>query len=353
MTMKVQIGMVAEKSGSFVKDVLTWNWTKSLLYWLIISAGTMSECVFLLASLWMSVNSSVHTLVRLYMSEETSIHISQFATAAYVALPELILGLAFVTTLSHIRVWLYDRSISAATWSVLYGLPTLVFLVLSLVTLGCSVASTGFMLPEPLVIIRALAGYTFAFTSLLHAQLGVPQERDRLQEKDDFIVRLREENRANLAALNQEKDAFIADLRRKAETMIADLRCEKQSLQSVIENQNGEIEKQKTLIAESKTAQSELLKAMNKTSDSGLEAYSGECVNWLKSGVKTVSIDEITRYTGHSKRKIEGAITRGYLQTSPRNKELILVSSLTSWLKSVPPSTGKTEEIPMLHIVNE
>jgi len=96
-----------------------------------------------------------------------------------------------------------------------------------------------------------------------------------------------------------------------------------------------------------------LINAVHKSSEDALQAYSEECLNWLRSGTKTVSLEEITRYTGHSKRKIEGAINKGYLQTASRNKELILVSSLVSWLKSVQPSTGKTEETPMLHIVNE
>ncbi len=351
--MKTQALTLANTARGVLKDVLTWNWTKSLLYWLIISAGTMSECVFLLASLWMSVNSSVHTLVLLFVSEDASGHISQFATAAYVALPECILGLAFVTVISHIRVWLYCRSISAAIWTVLYGLPTLVFLVLSLITLGCSVTSTNFQMPEQLIVTRALAGYMFAFTSLLHSQLGVPQERERLQEKDDIIAELQQENEMNLAALRQEKDDLILDLRHKADTIIAALRQEKQSLLATLESQSGEIEKQKELLAESKHAQKQLIEAVNKSDGAALQAYSDECLSWLKSGVKTAFVEEITRYTGHSKRKIEGAITKGYLQTSPRNKDLILISSLVTWLKSVQPSVGKAEETPMLHIVNE
>ena len=322
-------------------SIITWDWTKQLLYWIIISAGTMSECVFLVASLWMSINSSVHPLVRLAMTEDMTGRVSDFATAAYVALPECILGLAFVTVIGHLRIWLYNKSTSAAIWTVLYGVPTIVFLVLSLITLGNSVASNHFIMPEPLVVIRALAGYMFAFTSLLHAQLGVPQERDRMKQKDESLAALRQENATNLATLKKENDESVALLQK-----------EMKSLQETIKNQNEEIEKSKQHLAQSKNAQSELQKAMDKSEDAALQAYSEECIKWLKSGSKTVSLEEISRYTGHSKRKIEGAITKGYLQLASRNKELILMSSLVPWLKSVQPSTGKTEEIPMLHIVN-
>src|SRR5438105_461279 len=97
----------SQRANAVLQSVLTWEWTKKLLYWLIISAGTMSECVFLIASLWMSINASVHPLILLVMNEDTAKHISELSTAAYVALPELILGLAFVTVIAHIRVWFY------------------------------------------------------------------------------------------------------------------------------------------------------------------------------------------------------------------------------------------------------
>lgn len=284
-------------------SMLRWDWTKQLLYWIILSAGTMSECVFLIASLWMSINSNVHPFILLFMSEATSIHISELATAAYVALPECIVALACVTVISHIRMWLYDHTISSGIWSLLYGLPTLVFLVLSVITLGCSVASTHFIMPEPLVIVRAIAAFMFAFTSLLYTRLGVPQERDKLQEKDDCI------------AIEREKNA----------------------------DQSGEIEKLKADLLTSKNAQTALLNTAYKSDETALQAYSEECLNWLKSGVKTVLSEEITRFTGHSKRRIETAITKGYLQVSPRNKDLITVSSLVIWLRNTPPSdTGIT-----------
>jgi hypothetical protein len=293
----------------------------------------MSELAFLVASLWMSVNASVHKFVLLFVNEQMTEHISELATTAYVALPELILALAVVTTLGHIRLWLYDRkNYTALIWAVLYGLPTLVFLVLSLVTVGCSVASITFQMPGPLVVIRALAGYMFAFTSLLYTQLGKPQERDRLTKKD-----------VALAELAQEKDAKIAEL--NAETT---------RLNKIISEQKAVIEEQKTALAESKNIQSELIKAAYKSTESALEAYGEECMNWLKSGVKTVSVEEITRYTGHSKRKIEGAINKGLLQLAPRNKELILTSSLVEWLKITPPTASRKDPdtAPLLHVVN-
>ena len=336
------------------KSFLTWEWTKQFLYWLIISAGTVSECVFLVASIWMSINSSVHPLILSLMSERDAQNITQIATAGYVALPELILGLAFVTVISHIRVWRYNRrDTRALVWTILYGLPTLVFLVLSLVTLGCSVTSTSFIMPMPLVVIRALAGYMFAFTSLLYSQLGVPQEKERLQEKDEMIAGLRRNHETILDVLRKEKDSFIAALRQEKDGTIAELKRNLENITARASEQKAEMENLKASLEQSINAERALHNAIHKSNDEPLAAYSEECIAWLKSGIKTVNLDEINRFTGHSKRVISSAINRGSLQVSPRNKDLILVSSLVNWLKTVQPiASDKPEEKTHLHIVN-
>lgn len=326
-------------------SLFTWDWTKRFLHWLIISAGTVAECVFLIASLWISVNASVHTFVLLFIDETTTQHLTELATAAYVALPELILALACVVTISHVRLWLYDRKNYAAfIWSVLYGLPTLVFLVLSLVTLGSSVLSVNFRLPVPLVVVRALAGYMFAFTSLLYTQLGLPQERDRLQKKDALLAALRNEKDAFIESLRHEKDALIEHIHQEKDALLAEAHRENNRLNEIIQGQRAELQEDKELLAESHNTQMELLKAMNKSSEAALAGYSEECINWLASGVKTVSIEAINHYTGHSKRKIANAITMGNLQTASRNKELVLVSSLVDWLKKTPALLTKDDQ---------
>ncbi len=293
------------------QSLITWQWTKRLLHWIIISAGTMSECVFLIASLWVSVNANVHGFVLMFLSEDATKLLTELATTAYVILPECIVGLAVVVTLGHLRTWLYKKQdYRPALWTVLYGGPTLVFMLLSLATLGCSVANATFEMPGWAVVTRAVAGYMFAFTSLLYTQLGAPQERERLSQKDSII---------------------------------ADLQNETRRLNDLIEHQKAEL-------AQAKQRYEDILHAAHKSSDVALGAYSAECIEWLKSGVKTASVDEINRFTGHSKRKITNAIASGHLQVSPRNKELILTSSLLEWLKHHQPTGDHSS--PALHLVN-
>jgi hypothetical protein len=315
-------------------SLLHWRWSKSLLHWIIISAGTMAECVFLIASLWVSVNANVHKFVLLFINEDTTIHLTELATTAYVALPECIVALAVVTTLSHLRMVRVDKR--AIIWSILFGLPTLVFLVLSLVTLWNAVQSVTFEMPAPLVSTRALAGYTFAFASLLYTQIGIPQEKDRLSKKDELIADLRNEMAQSRADLIREKEEMLTALVTSKDAKIAEL-------QNFIQQISHELSQQKELLTESKTVQSELLKAVNKSSEDALAGYSEACKEWIKSGTKTVLIDEITKFTGHSKRKIASAITNGILAVSSRNKDLILISSLIEWLKNTPPILSLSE----------
>jgi hypothetical protein len=210
-------------------------------------------------------------------------------------------------------------------WTVLFGIPTIVFLVLSIVTLASSVLSTTFLLPEPLVVARALAGYMYAFVSLLYTQLGKPQEVDRLREKDDLIVQLKKEKDDQLAELWREHEGNLTELRANFKKQMADLQLENNRLQVSLKQQNEELARQNGLLEQTKKVQREMEEALNKSADDALGAYSAECKVWLKSGLKSVSIDAISEYTGHSKRKIQGAINSGYLQTTSRNKELILV----------------------------
>src|SRR6185312_8362099 len=105
-------------------SLFTWSWCKSLLYWLIISGGTMAELAFLIGAIWMSLNATVHPFILMFISEDQTRYLSFLATSAYVALPELIVSLAVIVTIGHIRMYVYNRkNWPEIIWIVLYGLP--------------------------------------------------------------------------------------------------------------------------------------------------------------------------------------------------------------------------------------
>lgn len=326
---KINMGTTAK---NIWHGLVTWEWTKRLLFWIIVSAGTMSELAFLLASLWMSVNANVHPFIvhTLHISEDTSTNITYLATTAYVALPECIVALAVITTIGHVRMVVYNpRDFWPWVWSILCGLPAVFFLILSMITLSNAVANVTFTMPVGWVVVRANAAFIYAFSSLLYLWMGKKQEKDRLVEKDELT-----------AQRSQEYELKLAEMERNLSAKIADLAGENQRLQGVIEQQNRDLDARKK-------QQSELQNALNKSSRAGLQAYSQECQEWLTSGIKTALPDEISRFTGHSKRKVNNAIAAGKLQVSPRNKSLVLVHSLVEWLEQNPPSSE-----PDLYVVN-
>lgn len=335
------------------QSLVTWSWTRRLVFWIILSAGMMSELAFLCASLWMSVNANVHPFIvnTLGVSEKTTENLTYLATTAYVALPECIVGLAVITTINHIRVVVYNpKDFWPWLWSFLYGLPAIFFLILSVITLGNAVANVNFTMPTGWVVVRAIAGFSYAFTSLLYVWMGKEQEKDRLAKKDANIAELRHgfalkllSLRKKMADLAREWQREKTQLQQETGHKIIELEKEIIRLQGVISQQNDVLESQKK-------QQSELLNALDKSSRSALDAYSDECKNWLMSGIKTVSVDEIARYTGHSKRKVNNAIAAGKIQSSPRNKALLMVSSVVDWLEQNPPIGEETK--PDLYVVN-
>lgn len=373
------------KLKGILDNIVHWEWTKKLLHWIIISAGTMSECVFLIASLWVSINANVHQFVLLFVNENTTMHITELATTAYVALPECIVGLAVVTTLSHIRVWMYNKKdYRAVIWSVLYGLPTIVFLVLSLITLGCSVASVTFQMPTYLVVTRALAGYMFAFTSLLYTQLGVPQEKDRLQEKDDYIVRLKDNHLEFVAQLRLEKDTIITQLQKQIAdittqfkqenaTSLAALGNDKDmviyrlqqatnSHQETIRLLNEKLEIAREKIENAGQEKQQLLLDIQRKGPQEttaiLEGKPQEIIEWLRStGRSTISISEVNQKTNLSKRKMLYASKHGGIRHT-KNEEIVYIDALIPWIAqefSISNSEQNTDKIIRLdeRVINE
>jgi hypothetical protein len=63
---------------------------------------------------------------------------------------------------------------------------------------------------------------------------------------------------------------------------------------------------------------------------------------WLNQGIKTVALEDIVRVTGHSRQRINGALTSGKLKTDRRNSKLIRVSSVIEWLKTLPAPSVET-----------
>jgi len=292
-----------------LKNIIHFEWTVSLLKWIILVTGTMSECAFLIASIYICLNSGVHNLLLAIMPESMTVRLSELSTAIFIALPECIVFLAVVKTISHFRSWRQTKEKVCFVWFVLFGLPTVTFAVLTVVTIGESVLQVGFLLPPYMVVIRALSAYFFAFVALLYQQIGIPMEVNRLQEKDRLI------------------DEYGSQ--------ISELQDQNKEISSSLKEKNLAIEK---LNAELCNLQNENIETRKLAS----VAISQDNFSWLLSQ-KSVCIEEAISRFGVSKNRIMTAIKNGNLQLTTRNKDRIVAASLHEWL----------EEKPNLRVVNE
>ncbi len=299
---------------SGIEYFLSWQWVKKFLYWLVVSAGTVSECVFLIASLWISINSTVHALVLKMVSEATSETLSQLSVASFTSLPEIIVGLAFVTTYGHIKNFCLHRKRSSLTWGILFGTPTLVFMGLSLWTLGASSLHIGYEMPPFVVATRALAGYLYGFLSMLFVLIGEPDYADLVNGLKGDVARLKAENdtlKVNFAhELNQVRQQSKATLEEKQNELL--------QFQNLLKTQNVQVLK--------------LAERASSLELQDLQNYPKVVEELTSIGAKTVLYDDIARITGHSKQRI----AKAKLQRHSRNKSLVMVSSLVEWLKTAP-----------------
>jgi hypothetical protein len=151
-----------------------------------------------------------------------------------------------------------------------------------------------------MIVTRALAGFLYAITSLLYWQLGHEQEADRLAERDTAISQLQ----ARIEALNQSFETKVVEL----------------------SNQLKARDEQVNRLAE---------RASSLTRDA-LDNYPKVMMEWIEKGVKTVSVNEIEQVTGLSRQRINAAVKGGKIQRDNRNKELLRVSSVIEWLKTIP-----------------
>jgi hypothetical protein len=350
---------------SGIRYILSWLWVKQFLYWLIISAGTIAECAFLLASIWMSVNSSIHPFVLTMMSEKQAIQLSYIATTIFTALPELILSLALVTTINHCR---NIRRVKAYwytwVWPVLFGLPTIVFLYISIMTVSCSVLKVNYAMPAYGIVARALAGYVFAIVYLLYDQIGKPcyaSERKALEaslaQKQTDLEQTTSQFEKKLQTANEDASKALAEKQSEIERITSRFEEALQTANSnftiAMQSKQSEFEYQIKAIVEEGKSRIEQLQNQLETREMQVQKLSERAsslereelafypkvqVLWIEKAKRTVSFDEIVDVTGLSKQRIRAAITGGKIARDNRNKDLFRVSSVVEWLKTIPVS---------------
>jgi len=93
--------------------------------------------MFLLATVYVTTNTVAHLLVTWVLPAQMIVTLNQISTMAFSVLPELIIASAMKTTFDHWKlVWRSPKRVDAWIWAWSYTIPTLVFLIMTILTIS-------------------------------------------------------------------------------------------------------------------------------------------------------------------------------------------------------------------------
>jgi hypothetical protein len=143
--------------------------------WVIRVCGYVAESALLFAVLWISVTSVAPKLVELFIDEKTMQYILWLALVALALIPEVILGNAIIDVAKHwLQVARNRQSVMAWTWAILFTIPTVLFLILTALTLNMLAAANGNLVQasSSMLNVRCFAGWTYGLLSIVYVGIG-------------------------------------------------------------------------------------------------------------------------------------------------------------------------------------
>lgn len=164
----LQTAVIYILSGQFVVD---------LVRRLVKTAGVMAESAFLLATVYVTINNVAHLLVTWLFPPGYILFANQISVVVFSILPELIVASAILVTYEHWSIYLLTKRKDAMAWSIAYSIPTVVFAVMTVLTLSTfvNVQSTADISPTAtglMLVLRCLAGWFYALTQMIWSQKG-------------------------------------------------------------------------------------------------------------------------------------------------------------------------------------
>jgi hypothetical protein len=336
---------VVAKINMSLSDKIHFAYARKIASWLFVSCENLADLVSTLAFLFFVFRFVVQAVL-----PGMDRHIFDIPTII------AMLGIGFVPELLLVKTIFEFRELGRLAesgkkgvvfWRNIYAINAFNFSVITIITVVQIIAAISSIQLYPIIDASAL-GYRIVAvilftvsTKLFEVENGVGFSKDIQSLK----VTLAEQKELLSAATKQiiQLDETVKSLRLEG----VNLRNERDNYRQQVEHKTslldvktGEIERQKSLLDEYERQNAKLQREVKKADGDALEAYSEECRNWLRSGIKTATVEDIVKHTGHSKRKILNA----KLPVSTRNKELIVVASLIPWLQDNPPLAARSED---------
>src|SRR5205807_1368747 len=146
--------------------VFFFRWVVDLARWLIDTGGNIAESAFLLATVYVTINTVAHMLVAWVLPQNVILTLNQVSVIAFSVLPELIIFAAIKVTFDHFKMAFATKRIDAWAWAIAYVLPTIVFLFLTVATISSFVSVEAISVNAPqatglMLVVRCLAGWSY------------------------------------------------------------------------------------------------------------------------------------------------------------------------------------------------
>lgn len=177
--------------------MFTGGWIVDLVRWMIDAGGNIAESAFILATVYVTLNTVAHLLISWLLPDNVITALNQFSIIAFSVLPELIVVAAMAICFDHWRLVVATKRIDCWIWAIAYSIPTVVFLGMTIYTItsfvSFEVANTmtvhhmvnGKLVSEvvqvgsytatgPMLVTRCLAGWCFGTVQMLFVKLGKP-----------------------------------------------------------------------------------------------------------------------------------------------------------------------------------
>jgi hypothetical protein len=169
---------VLNACGSLLRYIVTGAWIVDLVRWLVDTGGNIAESAFVLATVYVTVNTVAHLLVTWVLPAPVIASLNQISVIAFSVLPELIVVAAMVVTFDHWKMVKSTGRFDTWVWAIAYTAPTLVFLgmtiytITSFVTFEVAHNSSSPQATGAILVIRCLAGWSYGIVQMLWVKLG-------------------------------------------------------------------------------------------------------------------------------------------------------------------------------------
>jgi hypothetical protein len=215
--------------GRGVNYMVSGQWVVDFVQQLISFGGRVSESAFLIATVYVTLNTVAHLLLTWIFPGNVILVLNQVSVIAFAVLPELIIFNALQTTYDHWKMVINTKRVGAWAWAIAYSIPTAIFLVMTVVTI-CSFVSletinaatyqtSGFML-----VIRCLAGWGYSMVQRIWKKKGYESYAelfDSLRGQTALLAETVKDRDGSIGVLQQEKTTLSGQVQTLGATLVA------------------------------------------------------------------------------------------------------------------------------------